>query len=93
MHNISITPKKVKKFIRNLEFSKTFDCTPEVALENCEPELSYILAELINGCCFPDRGKVSLVVLVFRNVWEESTAKNYHLVSFFLLLVNSLKNL
>ena len=56
-----------------------------VVLKNCEPELSYILAELFNKClkesCFPDCWKVSLVVLVFNNVGESSTAKNYHPVS------------
>ena len=31
--------------------------------------------------CFPDYWKVSLVVPVFRNVGERSTAKNYHPVS------------
>ena len=49
------------------------------------PELSYILAELFNKClkesCFPDCWKVSLVVPVFKNVGERSTAKNYHPVS------------
>ena len=45
---------------------------PAVVLKNCEPELSYILAELFNKCvkesCFPDCWKVSLVVPVFKNV-------------------------
>ena len=52
-----------------------------VVLKNCEPELSYILAKLFNKClkesCFPDCWKVSLVVPVFKNVGERSTAKNY----------------
>ena len=56
-----------------------------VVLKNCEPELSYILAELFNKCqkesCFPDCWKVSSVVLVFKNVGERSTAKNYCHVS------------
>ena len=65
-------------------------------LKNCEPELSYILAELFNKClkesCFPDCWKVSLVVPVFKNVGERSTAKKYHPVSLFscLWLVKSL---
>ena len=54
-------------------------------LKNCEPELSYTLAELFNKClkecCFPDCWKVSSVVPVFRNVGQRSTAKNYHPVS------------
>ena len=56
-----------------------------MVLKNCEAELSYILAELFNNClkesCFPDCWKVSSVVLVFKNVGERSTAKNYHPVS------------
>ena len=52
-----------------------------VVLKNCEPELSYILAELFNKClkdsCFPDSWKVSSVVPVFKNVGERYTVKNY----------------
>ena len=87
LHNISITPKMVKKVITNLDSSQTSgpDCIPVVVLKNCEPELSYILAKLFNNClkesCFPDCWKVSLVVPVFKNVGERSTAKNYHPVS------------
>ena len=68
----------------NLDLSKAsdLDCIPVVVLKNCEPELSYILAELFNKClkesCFPDCWKVSSVVPVFKNVGERSTAKNYH---------------
>ena len=77
----------VKKVILNLDSSKVSgpDCIPVVVLKNCEPELSYILAELFNMClkesCFPDCWKVSLVVPVFKNVGERSTAKNYCPVS------------
>ena len=48
LHNISVTPKMVKKVIMNLDLSKASgpDCIPVVVLKNCEPELSYILAEL-----------------------------------------------
>ena len=87
LHNISVTPKMVKKVIMNLDLSKASgpDCIPVVVLKNCEPELSYILAELFNKClkesCFPDCWKVSSVVLVFKNVGERSIAKNYHPVS------------
>ena len=71
-HNISITSKMVKKVIMNLDLSKASgpDCIPEVVLKNCEPELSYILAELFNKClkesCFPDCWKVLSVVPVFK---------------------------
>ena len=48
-------------------------------------KLSYILPELFNEClkesCFPNCWKVSLVVPIFKNVGERSTAKNYHPVS------------
>ena len=87
LHNISITPKMVKKFITNLYSSKASgpDCIPVVVLKNCEPELSYILAKLFNKClkesCFPDCWKVSSVVPVFKDLGERSTAENYHPVS------------
>ena len=77
----------VKKVITNLDLSKTsrHGCIPVVVLKNCEFERSYILAELFNKClkdsCCPDCWMVSLVVLVFKNVWERPTAKNYHPVS------------
>ena len=85
--NISITPKMVEKVITNLDSLKVSgpDCIPVVVLKNSEPELSYILAELFNMCLkkssFSDCWKVSLVVPVFNNVGDRSTAKNYHPVS------------
>ena len=72
----------------NLDSSKASgpDCVPMVVLKNCERELSYILAELLNKClkesCFPDCWKVSSVFPVFKNVGERSAAKNYRLVTF-----------
>ena len=87
LHNISKAPKMVKKVITNLDSSKASgpDCLPVVVLKNCEPELLYILAKLFNMClkesCFPDCWKVSLVVPVFKNVGQRSTAKNYRPVS------------
>ena len=47
LHNISVTPKIVKKVITNLDSSEAsgLDCIPVVVLKNCEPELSYILAD------------------------------------------------
>ena len=82
LNNISVTPKMVKKVIMNLDLSKGSgpDCIPVVVLKNCEPELSFILAKLLNKClkesCFPDCWKVSSVVPVFKNVRESSAAKN-----------------
>ena len=89
LHNISVTPKIVKKItiIANLDSSKASgpDCISVVVLKNYEPEISYILAELLNMClkesCFPDCWKVSSMVPVFKNVRERSTAKNYRFVS------------
>ena len=58
--HISLTHKMVKKVIMNLDLSKVSgsDCIPVVVLKKCEPEFSFILAELLNKClkesCFPD---------------------------------------
>ena len=56
-----------------------------VDLKNYEPEVSYILAKLLNMCLketyFLDCWKVSSVVPVFKNVMERFTAKNYQPVS------------
>ena len=77
----------VKRDISNLDSPNVSgpDCIPVVVLKNCEPELSYILAELFNIClkdsCFPDCWMVSPVVPVFKNVEERCTAKNYRPVS------------
>ena len=52
--------------------------------DNCEPELSNILAKLFNMYLkeywSADDGKVSSVVVVYKNVGERSTVKNYYLV-------------
>ena len=46
LHNVSVTPKMVKKVITNLDLSKTSgpDYIPVVVLKNCEPEIPYRLA-------------------------------------------------
>ena len=101
VHNLYITPKMVKKVIANIDSSKASgpDCVLVVVLKNCKPELLYILAELFNIClkesCFPNCWKVSLVVLVFKNVEEKSAAKNYpplHLLSMVSKLFEKLIN-
>ena len=85
VHNSPVTPKVVKKVMANLDSSNMSspDYILVVVLKNCEPERSYILAELFNMClkesCFPDFWKVSS--MVFKNVGERFTAKNYHPVS------------
>ena len=64
LHSISVTPKMVKKVITTLYSWKLSgpDCIPLVVLKICEPELSYIIAELFNKClkesCFPDCQKI-----------------------------------
>ena len=89
----------VKKFIMNVDLSKASgpDCIPVVVLKNCEPELSYILAELFNKClkesCFPDCWKVSSMVPVFKNVGERSTDKNYRPVSLLSVVVKVFEKL
>ena len=70
----------------NLDLSKASgpDCILVVVLKNCEPELSYIFAELFDKClkesCFPDCSKLSSVFPVFKNVGERSAGKNYRSV-------------
>ena len=84
----------VKKLIMNYDLSKASgpNCIPVVVLKNCEPELSYILAELFNKClkesCFPDSWKVSSVVPVFKNVGERSTARKPRPVNILSVVVN-----
>ena len=83
----------------NLDLSKASgpDCVTVMVLKNCEPELSYILAELFNKCLkefyFPDCWKLSSVALVFENVGESSTAKNYSPVSLLSVVSKVFKKL
>ena len=64
----------VKKVIINLDLSNAYgpDCIPAVVLKNCEPKLSYILAERFNKClkesCLPDCWEILSVVPVYKNV-------------------------
>ena len=99
LYKISVIPKMVKKVIMNLDLSKASgpDCIPVVVVKNCEPELSYILAELFNMClkesCFPNCWNVSSVVPVFKNVGERSIAKNYGPVSLIFVVSKVFKKL
>ena len=94
MHDICAT-----RIIKNLDLSQAIgpDCIPVMVLKNCEPEPSYILAELFNKClkesCFADCWKVSSVVPLFKNVGKGLQLKATALVVFYLWLVKSLKNL
>ena len=89
----------VKKLRKDLDLSKASgpDCIPVVVLKNSEPELSYILAELFNICLkeshFPKCWKVSLVVPVYKNLGERSTAKNYRSVSLFSVIIKVFEKL
>ena len=66
----------VKKVMTNFYLSKASgpDCIPVVVLKNCQSELSYMLAELVNECLkessFLDCWKVSSVVPIFKDVGE-----------------------
>ena len=99
LHNISITPKMVKKVITNFDSSKASgpDCIPVVVLKNCEPELSYILAKLFNKClkesCFPIVGRFLWWSLCLRMLGKGLQLKTTAPLVFFLWLVKSLKNL
>ena len=99
MHNICVTSKMVKKVIINLDLPKASgpDCIPVMVLQNCESELSYILAELFNKClkrsCFPDCWKISSVVPVFKNAGKMSTAQNYCPVSLLSVVIKVFEKL
>ena len=83
LNNVSVTPKMVKKLITNLDSdsSKTSgcDCFLVVVLNICDPERSYILAELFNmflkESCFPDCWNVLLLVLCLRMLEKDLHVK------------------
>ena len=99
LHNISITPKMVRKVVMNLDLSKACgpDCIPVVVLKNCEPELSYILAELstsvLRSLVFQIVGRFRLWSLYLRMLGNGLLLKTTALLVFFLWLVKSLRNL
>ena len=81
----------VKKVIINLDLSKVsgLDCIPVVVLRNCEPEFSYILAEIFNKClkesCFPGCWKVLSVWSLYLRIIEKGLQlKTTALLVFFL---------
>ena len=85
--SLPVFPSRTKLKMHNI--SITLKMIKKI-IKNCEPELSYILAEFFSMClkesCFPDCWKVSSVVPVFKNVEERATAKNYHPVSLLSLV-------
>ena len=99
LHNISVTPKMVKRVIMNFDLSKESgpDCVPVVVLKNCDPGLSYILAELFNKylkqSCFPEVGRFSQWSLYLRMLEKCQQLKTTVLLVFFLWLVKCSKNL
>ena len=97
LHNISVTPKMVKKVITSLDSSKTSgpDCIPLVVLKNYEPELSYILAGLfnisLNESCFIDFWKASSLARYLRMFGKGLQLQTIAQLVLFLWLVKSLK--
>ena len=91
LHNIFATLKMFEKVIAKLDSSDVpgHDWIPVVVLKNCEPELSYILADLFNKYL----KEVSSVVPVLENVWERTIAKNYCPVSLRSLVSEVLEKL
>ena len=86
----------VKKVIKNLDSSKASgpDCIPVVVLKNCEPELSYIPANLFNMCLiFQIVGRPHQWSMYLRMLGKGELLKTNALLVFFLWLVKSLKNL
>ena len=94
LNDTSVTPNLVKEAMTFLDFEITIrdfsmvfspNCNQVVVLNTCEHELSCILAELFNiyvmESCFPDSRKALSVFVVFKIVWEGSTAKSYRPVS------------
>ena len=71
-----------------------------LALKNCKPQHSYILAELFNKflkeilkSCFPHCWKVSSVIPVFKDFGERSPTKNCRPVSLLSVVSNVFEKL
>ena len=98
LHNISVTPKMVRKVVMNLDLSKASgpDCIPVVVLKNYEPKLSYILAGLFNrflSLVFHIAGRFHQWCPYLRMLGKGLQLKTVVLLVFFLWSVKSLKNL
>ena len=97
--HICVTTKTVKKVIMNLDLSKASgpDCIPVAVIKNCEPELSYILAELFNkvlrSLVFEIDGRFNQWSLYLRMLGKGLQLKTTALLVFFVWLVKSCKNL
>ena len=101
LHNISVTPKMVRRVVMNLDMAKASvpDCVPVVVLKNCEPELCYILAfnksstSLLTSLFFQFVRMFHLWSLYLRMLGKVLLLKTTALLVFFLWLVKSSKNL
>ena len=100
LHNISVTPKMVRKVVMNLNLSKASgpDCIPVEVLKNCEPELSlkYKLnssTSALSSLVFQIVGRFHLWSLYLRMLGKGLLLKTTALLVFFLWLVKSLKSL
>ena len=95
LHNISVTPKMVKKILMDLDLSDVSgpSCIPVVVLKNCEPKLSYVLAELFSKClkesCF---GRFHWWSLYLKMLGKGLQVKTTAISVIFLWLIKSLKN-
>ena len=87
--SLPIFPSRTNLKLHNIIINIILHCIPVVVLKNCEPELSYILAELFNKyfkeSCFPDCWKVSSVVPLFKNVGKVLQLKTTALLVFSLV--------
>ena len=95
LHNISVTPKMVRKVVTNLDLSKASgpDCNPVVVLKNF---LTYYLnssASVLRSLVFQIVGRFHLWFLYLRMLGKGLLLKTTALLVFFLWLVKSLKSL
>ena len=99
LHNILVTSKLDRKVITRLDLWKTSGpyCILVVVLKNFEPELSCLLAKLLNMCwkslVFPIVGRSLWWSLYLGILGKGMLLKTATLLVFFLGLVKSLKNL
>ena len=87
LHNISVTPKMVKKVIMNLDLSQASgpDCIPAVVSKSCESVLRSLVFQIV--------GRFHQRSLYLRMLGKGLLLKTTVLLIFFLWLVKSLKNL
>ena len=86
LYDIFVTAKMIKKVVMNLDLSNACspDCIPVVVLKNCE--LNSSISDW-RSLLFQIVGRFYWWPLYLKMLGERSTAKNYHLLVFFLWLV------